>query len=1230
MKRFASHKQELDALGPKGLGQRLNVAIGLVEALLRVHAAGLAGPALRPDNLEVDPESGAVRLMDQLDAVPVGTRRSAFRPQSLSLDELPYVAPEFAANEGGLVTVASDMYILGMLLYAILAGELPFQGDSLRAWLHWHKAGMATPLKARNETPAVLSDIVTKLLAKSPQARYQGCEGLLHDLGRCREAWSEHGEIPAFALGEADFAAEELVETVRLPQMQGDDGPQNPLAPNSENAPLAEIIALMEAGEYEAAIDTALDLLAACGWEVRKSSGDSNEAMVRRGLKELRWMTGENPSEKLGEWRSSDIADTRTATELIVLVSGLLYERRPHLFALLYLEIVRNGMENGFTEAAPLAWVTLGLLSHMYMDDAGDRKFAWQCGEVGLRLLEENEAHPYGLQTQYVYAVTLLVREAPYAEVERLLERIAELAAQRGDTSQQLHALDAIHRHRFWQGAALDALIPEIEAARALQTGQAPDAMALLQPVFAALTGAASLRTAMEDAAAAARHWQAQGEATAAFRVLLGQLLLAVVFEEHGKIPAVLEALRTRSHHVRGLYLYVAFAYFEALAICALPRLPEDGLAQAHAARLDACIEILAHWHRNGEAEMAARLQLLRAERAQLHGQSEDAIHAYEAAIRHAEAAGSPMDLAVAHEYAGRFYYRRGLQAGLQRHLQAAYAAFADWGASAKLRQLQLQYAALVAFPSEATLPKARSMEPAGSLALTTILQTARAISEEVVPAEMLEKTLHAMIEWAGAARGCLLLRAEEAEAYELEAEGKVEAGEIRIEVQSLPMTADNLPVTLIAAAESSGTSILLAHALQESAGQADPYVLAHRAKSLMLTPVIHQGRNVGMMVFENHLSVGAFTPQHLDLFSFLGTQIGLSLENAKLYMSLEKKVSARTESISNRLETLSQQKHQLEELYDLRNQLTAMIAHDLKNPLNGIMGITARNPEDDSFQRIKEWGAHMLGMINDMVDLQKLEDAALQLRPATISGRVLVEEAIGEVSGYALQTSRSIGVRLPADLSFEADPGLLRRVLSNLLGNALIHHPDLKRVDLRIVAEGTDQTVQGDQTNGLRIEVRDEGTPVPEADRARIFEKYYQSDSRKQQRMHSSGLGLAFCKLAVEAHGGRMGLDCGVERGNTFWLTLPVAVEAGPEVKAFTVDLGPRTTAELSTLEMAGLKDAIDKLRGYRIHELTNIKSILRMIDADSNGNIARWKKEVLRAVYASDQAAFDRLLAQ
>ena len=190
---------------PMAVGPFLHLALGLVAAIAGLHQRGLIHKDIKPAHILVDRASGAVRLTGFGIASRLPRQRQAPDPPAVIAGTLAYMAPEQTGRMNRSIDARSDLYAVGVTLYQMLTGTLPFAATEPMEWVHCHIARRPVPPAERLPgVPAALSAIIMKLLAKTAEERYQTAAGLERDLRRCLTQWEAQGRIDAFPLGEDD------------------------------------------------------------------------------------------------------------------------------------------------------------------------------------------------------------------------------------------------------------------------------------------------------------------------------------------------------------------------------------------------------------------------------------------------------------------------------------------------------------------------------------------------------------------------------------------------------------------------------------------------------------------------------------------------------------------------------------------------------------------------------------------------------------------------------------------------------------------------------------------------------------------------------------------------------------------------------------------------------------------------------------------------------------------
>jgi serine/threonine protein kinase len=193
----------------KGPTRFLRIAIGLAKALGQVHRQGLIHKDIKPANVFVD-HDGNIWLTGFGIASQLPNARQSPIPPEIIAGTLPYMAPEQTGRMNRSIDARSDLYSLGVTLYQMLTGHLPFAAADAVEWVHCHIARKPAPLSSSTELPTPVSDIVMRLMAKNAEERYQTAFGLEADLRQCRAEWETQGHIDLFPLGTHDVPDREV------------------------------------------------------------------------------------------------------------------------------------------------------------------------------------------------------------------------------------------------------------------------------------------------------------------------------------------------------------------------------------------------------------------------------------------------------------------------------------------------------------------------------------------------------------------------------------------------------------------------------------------------------------------------------------------------------------------------------------------------------------------------------------------------------------------------------------------------------------------------------------------------------------------------------------------------------------------------------------------------------------------------------------------------------------
>ncbi len=300
--------------------------------------------------------------------------------------------------------------------------------------------------------------------------------------------------------------------------------------------------------------------------------------------------------------------------------------------------------------------------------------------------------------------------------------------------------------------------------------------------------------------------------------------------------------------------------------------------------------------------------------------------------------------------------------------------------------------------------------------------------------------------------------------------------------------------------------------------------------RALLVVPLLRPEGIVGLLVVRRH-APGQFAKESIELLQTFAAQSVLAIENARLFSEVEEK--------GRQLEIASHHK----------SQFVANMSHELRTPLNAIIGLSemmftnaARFGTEKAIEplrRVNRAGTHLLGLINQVLDLSKIEAGKIDLNPETVSLAPLIDEVVGTARQLAEQNKNRLTVDCPREMPpITVDPMRLRQILLNLLSNACKFTKE-GEVGLAV------SQVARDGKNWIDIAVRDSGIGMTPDQVGKLFQEFTQADASTARKFGGTGLGLAITQKLCRMMGGDVVVTSELGKGSVFAVSLP-----GPSVK--------------------------------------------------------------------------------
>jgi signal transduction histidine kinase len=310
----------------------------------------------------------------------------------------------------------------------------------------------------------------------------------------------------------------------------------------------------------------------------------------------------------------------------------------------------------------------------------------------------------------------------------------------------------------------------------------------------------------------------------------------------------------------------------------------------------------------------------------------------------------------------------------------------------------------------------------------------------------------------------------------------------------------------------------------------------------------------------------------------------------------------------------------EIRKLEIFRQQMVQMMIHDLKNPLNVILNLTDTEaiPARPA-ALIRQISYEMLDLILNLLEVQKFKEMKMTVENENIHLNSLIKNLTGKLNLLFINASIELKTSIPQTCWINADRHILNRILTNILSNAIKYTPPGGLIQISV-----------NQKDGeIMLEIRDNGNGISEERIKDMFEMYRQGAKTEAMYNSSTGIGLAYCRLAVEALGGRIGIVSDYGKGTTVWFTLNPGISeyTAPEEITDNIEIKIHEIG-LTDDDIEFLKPIIAELQPISIYEVTEILNITKKIACSDNVRILSWIESLEESLFSANEQRYRKLL--
>lgn len=877
-----------------------------------------------------------------------------------------------------------------------------------------------------------------------------------------------------------------------------------------------------------------------------------------------------------------DMTDKRMDSAIVIMrhTATPSYYSNPNLMALLIFKQVQMVIKHGLNTWSASIFASFGL---SLCGVVGDIETGYRLGKLALKLLDKHPDTKQVCRTMFV--VNTFVRHWKEALPQTLhpLQKAYRIGLDNGDFEWGSLCGHLYCEHQFFLGKELNALENEI-GSYSQAIGQLKQASQLsynetFRQVTLNLLGRSKDPTELSGEAfdeETTLPWLEDiGDKTGVFAIHFTKTLLNYLFRRYDTAFECAQKAEVLAGSVPGMFAVTRHNLFDSLTRIKKAEESDNPDRKSLLKKVARNQRKLKKWAKHAPTNHLHLFYLVEAECLRISGKDLAAGEHYDRAISMAISNRFPSDLALAFELAGEYYFNLDKIYIAKTYLHESVNAYSKWGCLSKVKDIKIRYADLLSqqrsgtdLIADSTISETSThvTQPGRFFDFGSVIKASQSISGQIVLSDLLKNLMMIVIENAGAEKGFLILR----DGDHLMIEAQITLGtDHNIRIETIPLDdCPDLSSSVVRFVKRTNEVAVFSDITKQGAFSNDTYINKNHPKSVLCFPIMHHGNLFGILYLENNKAPNVFTQDRVEVLRVLASQAAISINNSKLYNTLEQALREVKQSSKAKNEFLARTSHELRTPLNsiinfpeglLNNFVTVDYAH-CQN-CNSIFELESDDTIDDDtvcavcqskgkmaieqgheytcdqtdiykgLQAIRRSGRHLLHVVDDILDYNKLEQGSTKLRREQLHLAPLLVDIAESMNILANQRQINLDLsNVPNDVQLYADRVKIEQIMFNLISNAI-----------KFASIGSTVPIAGKvKSSKIVLSVSDSGIGIPKEHIERIFDSFYQVEGGAIRQFGGSGLGLAIVKNLVELHEGTIWVESTLDKGSTFFVELP------------------------------------------------------------------------------------------